>query len=290
MLHRKAIVKMPDEMQVVSEWEVELAISGAITLGRKSFRLPVEKGEQDPFTTTVTISKADQGCHCKLIARAYTEENANDVTVYFVGQALDVLSLELDLPLYLNLFQPKFRSVSSHVRRVVTEEEWLEAFTRGRDFSINRRHFSRAIGWYRKGLVSDDPIDRLLAFWSALESIGSVYFRPTSRTENRIINQVCDCFDQIWGSVERWLVIPNQPRVVNSFHDFRNGFSHGFKRVDINTVREVSKELPVFQELTHEFLLQWMEDGEQFEQAKANRENHALDVTFGTAVKRNKMR
>ena len=249
----------------IAEWEVELAISGSITLDRNLLRLPVEKGEHNPFTTTVSVAKAPQGIRCTLIARAYNQENANDAAVYFVGQALDVLSLRLNTPLYLNLFQPEFRLLAGHVKRIVTEEEWFEVFRDGRTHSLNRHHLSRAISWYRKGLVSDDPIDRLIAFWSALEAIGSKYFRDSERTRQGIINQVCDCFDQIWGSVNTWQIIPNQPNVLNQFHDYRNGLSHGFIRVDVESIREIVQQLPLYQNLVHQFLLEWDRRGYQIE-------------------------
>lgn len=241
----------------LTEWEVELAISGAITLERSSLVLEVLKGELAPFTTTATLSKNSQGIRCILVARSYDEINANDAAVYFVGQALDVLSLHLNTPLYLNLFRPEFRNITSHVKRRIPELEWLDAFRLGREYSLDRHYFSRAISWYRKGLVSDDPIDSLIAFWSALEAIGSKYFRDSERTRHGIINKVCDCFDQIWGSSDRWQVIPNDSDVVNQFHNYRNGLSHGFIRVDVETIRDIAQYLPRYQSLVHKFLLDW---------------------------------
>jgi len=250
----------------VTEWEVETAISGPITVGERSLELQVEKGEQNPFTTTVTISKASHGCRCVLIARAFDQQNANDAAVYFVGQALDVLSLRLRTPLYLNMFRPKFRSTANHVKRFVTREELFDAFTDGRNISIHRRYLSRAISWYRKGQVSEVPIDRLIAFWSALEAIGSNHFRHTPRTERGAVNQVCDCFDQLWGPVTEWKVIPNQPEVINQFHNYRNDIAHGIRRVDIETIREVVGYLALYENLAHQFLLDWMQNGIVFEQ------------------------
>lgn len=260
----------------IPEWEVELAISGAVTTGAQRLQFQAEKGEEHPFTTTVTISKAAQGVRCLLIARAYTQENANDAGVYFVGQALDVLCLRLNTPLYLNLFRPEFRALPNHVRRILTMQEWYDAFHFGREYSMGRRIYSRAISWFRKGLGSEDPIDRVIAFWSALEAIGSQYYRRSARTEQGIINQVCDCFDQLWGPVERWKVIPNNPNLVNEFHNFRNGFSHGFMRVDIETIRDIVVRLPVYQDLVYAFLCDWELQGDLLER------NHPLPEALET--------
>jgi hypothetical protein len=266
---------LDDFQNELTEWEVELAISGAITLERSSLVLEVLKGELAPFTTTATLSRNSQGVRCILVARSYDETNANDAAVYFVGQALDVLSLRFNTPLYLNLFHPEFRDSGSHVKRRVSEFQWLQAFEKGREYSLYRHYFSRAISWYRKGLVSDDPIDKVIAFWSALESIGSNYFRESERTSNKVINQVCDCFDQLWGPVESWKVIPNNPKVVNKFHEFRNGFSHGYMRVDIEIIRNVVNQLPVYQDLVHEFLIDWEREGRDIELQHRTDENFA---------------
>ncbi len=254
-----------NERQALPEWEVELAISGAISLERNSITLNVEKGESNPFTTTITLSKSKNGVKCVLIARAYDQENANDVAVYFVGQALDVLSLHLDIPIHLNFFRPEFRELSNHVKRIINQENWLESFQLGRFYSLNRRYLSRALSWYRKGLVSDDPIDRVVAFWSALESICSNFFEKNVRTDFGIINKVCNCFDQLWENTNNWKIIPNNPEIINQFHDFRNGFSHGFLRVDIENIRRLSLDLPIYQNLVRQFLLDWESNGNEIE-------------------------
>jgi len=255
-----------NELQAIYEWEVELAISGAISLQRNNISFNVEKGEVNPFTTTITLSKSKNGVKCVLIARAYNQDNANDVAVYFVGQALDVLSLQLDIPLHLNFFRPEFREISNHVKRIINQEEWYEAFQLGRNYSLNRRYFSRALSWYRKGLISDDPIDRVVALWSALESIGSNYYRVNERTNAGIINRVCDCFDQLWGSTENWQIIPNQSHFINEFHEYRNGLSHGYMRADIDTIRDLARNLQTYQSLVYRFLCDWEISGRNLEQ------------------------
>ena len=257
---------MPNQtINNLKEWEVEMAVSGAITIKQPRMVLHVEKGVSHPFLTTVTISKVPHGCRMTMIARAYTQETANDAAVYFLGQALDILCIKLNIPLYLSLFQPEFRSSDSHIRRLVSQEEWENAFIEGRRLGIDRRFISRAISWYRKGLISDDPIDKVIAYWSALEAVASNFYRPTNRTKLGVINQICDCFVQLWGPVPNWKVIPGEPDIINQFHDFRNGFSHGFKSVDIDTIREVLVHLPRYESLVYTFLFDWINEGYKFE-------------------------
>jgi hypothetical protein len=92
-----------------AEWEVELAISGPISV-EKTWTRNVQKG--DEFWTPITIRNTEDGVALTIIARAIDRQNANDAAVYFVGKALDVLSLRLNLPLHLSLFEPKFKKIA----------------------------------------------------------------------------------------------------------------------------------------------------------------------------------
>lgn len=233
----------------------------------------------------MTVKNVSQGVLLTIVARACDRNEANDAAVFFVGKALDVLSLQLDLPLHLSLFEPRFKRMSGHVKRRVHKDEWLEAFRLGREYEERRPHFSRSIGWYRKGLVSEDPIDRLLGFWSALEGIGTNYFRETDRTRRGVINQICDCFDQIWGSSDQWKVIPEKAAVVNDFCNLRNGIAHGFISVDVETIREIIGKLPLYQELVHTFLVDWESQGGQIEnQHESKTSSESLEVPITSDI------
>lgn len=247
-------------MPIHGEWEVRLAISGPIAV-RRPITLSVEKGYHYPFWTTVKIAKAPQGVLVDIIARAYTQREANDSAVYFVGQMLDVLCLQTDLPLYLSLEGIQFRSLDTNTRRLIEPQEWDEAFRLGRDYGIARPTFSRALSWYRKGLTSEDPIDKFLAFWSSLEGVSAKFARANGRTRQGAINQICDCFNQLWNNVEYWHVIPNDAQWVNRFHERRNGISHGFITVNVETIQEIASELPKLQELAFAFLTDWQDHG-----------------------------
>lgn len=181
------------------EREVELAISGSISV-EKPWTRQVQKGLD--YWTPVTVSDVPDGVKITLAARAYDQQNPNDVAVYFVGKAMDVLSHRIDLPLHLSLSQLEFKKIAGHVKRRVNKDEWLNSFAAARRYETERPIFLRSLGWYRKGLTSEDPIDSLMAFWSALEGVGSQLHRPSERTKNGIIYQICGCFDQVWGTVE----------------------------------------------------------------------------------------
>lgn len=239
-----------------SEWEVELAVSGPITI-RKSHSFPARKGSEHPFWSNVSVKKVSRGLSIKVIARAITQDEANDAGIYFVGQSLDILTLRLNLPVDISLTGLKFEITEENVKRIVENNEWEEAFRLGRIYGMESLHLSSALSWYRKGLVSENPIDKIMAFWSALEGIGAAGARQTDRAQRGSVNKICDCFDQLWGSMPSWKVIPNQPTFINRMQDFRNGIAHGYRGVNIENLREISEILPQARLLTHTFLSDW---------------------------------
>lgn len=242
------------------EWKVKLAVSGAIAI-KRNLRLQVEKGHT-PFLTTVELKNAAHGVEFQLIARASNSDEANEVAIYFLGQMLDVMCLYLEIPLYLSFSSPEFRPVDNNVKRMVLEQEWQDAFQRGRNYGINRPVFSRALSWYRKGLTSEDPIDRLFAFWLSLEIIGTKYARDNERTRgNRTKNKILDCFDQLWESQETWKVIPNDVAWLDSIHELRNKIAHGVLPVDLETIKNAVQVIPRLRNLASKFLFDWENNG-----------------------------
>jgi hypothetical protein len=239
-----------------TEWKVELAISGPISV-KTRLTLSVEKGHNLPFWTTVDLKNSPHGIIAEVNARAETDNEANDAAVFFIGQMLDLMCLRLNSPLYVSLFGAQFRPINTNVKRIIDEEKWKEAFRLGREYGIARPVFSRALSWYRKGLTSEDPIDQLIAYWSCLEGIGAQFARRNDRTRNGAINQICDCFDQLWEGTANWKVIPNEAQRINQYHRFRNGISHGFMPVYPDSLRQIAEQLPVLRALVHAFLSDW---------------------------------
>ena len=239
-----------------SSWEVALAISGPITVERP-LNMDVQKGQEQPFWTTLKVTKAPQGVKAEVVAKAINQEEANDAAIYFVGQALDVLSLHTRLPLYVGSLRGYHYAGDLHVKKLISEQEWRNSFRLGREYGVNQAVLSRALSWFRKGLISEDPIDKFLAFWSSMECIGAVCARKTEKTSRGAVNQVCDCFDQLWVDVASWKVIPNAAQNVNDFHEIRNGIAHGYTSVDVETVRRISQDLYVIQSLATAFLADW---------------------------------
>ena len=181
----------------MSEWEVALSVSGPITTDRV-IHFRAEKGFIDPFWTNISVRRAPHGVVISLVARAENQIDANDAALYFVGQSLNLLCLEIELPMYVSLTGTQIRPVNDNVRRIVQHNEWTDCFQRAREIGIHRPIYSRALSWHRKGKNSEDPVDAFLAVWSAVEGVGSRFSRDTDRTRLSSVNQICDCFDQLW--------------------------------------------------------------------------------------------
>ena len=242
------------------EWQVTLAISGPITVNQK-IRFNTEKGFDDPFWSNIQITAVQHGVKMDIVARADNQEEANEAALYFAGQALDYLCLTINLPLYVSQSGTQFKPLNENVKRILTREDWINSFRQAREIAIYRRTLSRSLSWYRKGMVSEDPIDSFLSYWSSLESIGSRFAEDNPRTRSGIINRICNCFDQRWGSCNEWKIIPSSSDKLNYFHHLRNGIAHGFISVDIDTIKVISTELAIIKNLSYEFLQDWKSRG-----------------------------
>ena len=242
------------------KWKVILAVSGPITT-QERIKFNTQKGFSNPFWTEIQITPVVQGVKVELIASADNQEEANEAALYFLGQALDYLCLYTNLPLYVSHSGLQFKPQNDNVKRLLTRTDWVDSFAKSREIAINRRTLSRSLSWYRKGMISEDPIDSFLSYWSSIESIASKFARDTPRTQSGIINKICDCFDQLWETSENWKVIRNQVHKINEFYELRNGIAHGFISVDIETLKRISHQLPVIKKLSFEFLKDWEEHG-----------------------------
>jgi hypothetical protein len=244
----------------MSFWDVSLAVTGHITV-QAAVSFQTHKGDLMPFETTVKVKNARNGLRIDVMARADSLTDAKDAAVYFVGKALDVLSFRVGMPLYLNPAAYEFNELNENARLIVTEAELRDAFQLSRHWGSSRPAFLRALSWLRKGYNSDDQIDRFLAFWSAIEGVSAKCSRKNEKTKKGAINQICDCFDQVWNDVAHWQVIPNEAAWINKFHELRNGIAHGFRSVDVEMVREVGAVSSRLEQLTLRFLRAWEHEG-----------------------------
>ena len=91
---------------------------------------------------------------------------------------VDALTLAINQPMYLNFIPGERRPGPRHdVKRRIEQEEFESAFREAHFLGLGSPSFMRSLGWYRKGLTADDPLDKFLAYWNAIEVVASRYYR-----------------------------------------------------------------------------------------------------------------
>ena len=154
----------------MSKWEVELYISSHSKID-KSIEFKSQKGDYDPFYSQINISNFYDGLKINIEAIAESEEDAIDAGYYFIGQALNYISYKENLPFDLHKHLSQGQLQKRNARKILTKDDWVEAFQLGREIQMEKANLAISLGWYRKSLNSQDPIDSFLSRWLVIESI-----------------------------------------------------------------------------------------------------------------------
>jgi hypothetical protein len=243
-------------------WEVQLFIYGPVTTKvrmvlnePKGFRL------DDQFHSNIELNRTSSGVSSHVTARAETSQLARKAALFFFGQMLDVLAVQIDQPMYISLHEKQpSRSEIHHVRRIVEREEWHSSFSDARSLSQTEPTFLRAMGWYRKGLYTEDPFDKFLAFWNAIEIVATKY-RPKNEASNKgSKSQIWECYKLLWGKCEQWPIIPGDKSWIDDNHEMRTDIAHGIASVDVRRVEMVLAKLNDIQKVAHKFLSDWKDN------------------------------
>jgi hypothetical protein len=150
------------------------------------------------------------------------------------------------------------------VRRVIETDEVEHAFGEAYSLARHSPSFLRSLGWYRKGLTTEDPLDRFLAFWNAIEIVASKYFHyvlsiDQERAKKGSKNQVWACFEALWGPCGDWPVITGQDNWIDESYAVRLDVAHGMTFINIHKVGEVAERLPMIEDICYQFLNGWRE-------------------------------
>lgn len=250
-------------------WEVDLLVDGPVTL-RRPFRTTQQKGfrPKNPFYSNIEITGIPSGgLRATVTARASNERLAFEAAIFFFGRMLDVLAFEVNLPLFSSLTErdrshnARFRQ---HVRRNIEHQEIKDAFQEADDLAMTQDPFLRSLGWYRKGLHTEDPFDKFLAFWIAIEIVAATYYQSESvpsvdqeRGKKGSINQIWACFKALWGPCEQWPNILGDDKWIGENYEHRKNIAHGISPVSIETVESVIDKLDMIQRVAYSFLQGW---------------------------------
>lgn len=228
-------------------WDVKLEVVGPVKVN-SSIYMSQAKGfdPYDQFYSDVLVKSSRYGLTANITAYAPTSDIAYKAAFHFFGNMIDVLSFKIDAP--LNLYNMNFSSSTGEysIRRILDRNIIDDSFSIASEYSINESESTvlRAMGWYRKALTSNDPIDKFLSLWNVIQSLGSKFHTPNERTRSGVINQIFQCFlehigeEVSWGLEDRW---------INNMHELRSQLAHGGINIDIHTIENVAIKNEVLQ-------------------------------------------
>ena len=243
-------------------WIVQLFIDGPITVRKGiKFQLPKGFGRRRQFYSDVAVQNISAGLRISVTAYAREIESARKAALVFVGEMLDVMAAELNLPLRLTLYDLRSTDRYAHsVKRVVTEEEVRQAFGRARHLSEDQPTFLRALSWFRKALITENPLDRFFAFWLALEIVTEKYHPNVPNAPIGSKSNMWESFKSLWGEVREWPVIGGQDDWIDLNHQLRVEIAHGTAAADVEAVERAAARAETIREVAHRFLTEWARD------------------------------
>jgi hypothetical protein len=240
-------------------WEVELLISSKCKIDRKmSFQ--AEKGDDDPFYSKVNIDNYYNSLSISIQAKANSDEDAIDAGFYFIGQALNYLSWKTKSPfeLYKQLEQTQLRK-KTNAKQILSKEIWEKAFRFGREVHIQKPKLAMSLGWYRKSLNSEDPIDSFLSKWLVIETLCNEIKLDTDLTteknnDSQNGHSKGKIFYQIKQEIKR-LDISFDFNRLYEIKQRRNDIAHGsFVISDIDIIKEIIQMNNEIEPIAHQLL------------------------------------
>jgi hypothetical protein len=245
-------------MPKIATWAVRLSVHGSIkVIGTQ--KLEIFKGfrvNNYPFYSNVELRSTPYGIEATVTAFASTSDLAHKAALIFFGQMLDVLSIHIKQPLYLSFTShSSVRAKEYTVLRIIEKEEWDMAFHESLQLSDLEPTYLRALGWYRKGLYTEDPFDKFLAFWNSIEITATKYRPDTEESKKGSKNQIWACFETLWGSCDHWPGgIRNDKKWVDHFYETRKKIAHGISAINVREIELVLEQLPKLEEVASNFL------------------------------------
>lgn len=250
---------MPDH-RGIPVWDVEIPIVGLVSI-RRSFELNVRKEIYDSkaFYSEIRVAPKGYGFLVSLTAFAPTASQAEEAGLVFLGRMLDVLSTQLGTA--LSVMSPSVlvrQTGEPRVKRCIGRDEVLEAFLESRKLTLSETTYLRALGWFRKGLCTTDPLDRFLAFWNAIEVVASKYNPNKHECKKRgSICHIWESFKHCWGACENWPLIAGKSEWIDENNKKRKGVAHGTIATDVESVSNITASLTELEAVSRQFLLDW---------------------------------
>jgi hypothetical protein len=246
-------------MTQLPTWIIGLYVNGPVSV-KQTIKFSALKGwqsGQDPFYSDIEIENNERnGLKVFVSAFASTEHLANQAALFFFGQILDALAIEINLPISLSLFDKSNKTEEKYTsRRLITSDEWENSYKES--WRLKEETFLRAMGWYRKGLYTEDPFDKFLAFWNSIEIIAGKYHPKSEKTKNKSKSQIWESFKLLWGDISYWPHIPNQDSWIDENYAIRKDIAHGINSVDAFEVERIINKLSLIEKVAYSFIKDW---------------------------------
>lgn len=239
-------------------YNVELLVSGLVTIKRSiNFNTDKELDLGNIFRSDISIRNHHQGFIISTTVHTSSQDRAYKVALLFIGKMLDILSMKTNSS--LNVSSKEYNNLQDRatVKALIDEEEFKFCFNLARQLNLYEDKLLRAFSWYRKGLYTEDPFDKFLAFWNSITVVAEGYCNVNERTRLGPINKIWDCFTTLWGECPNWEFVNGNERWINENTEIRNKIAHGGVTVDIEYVENVINELEVLQNVAYKFLTEW---------------------------------
>ncbi len=236
-------------------YEVEFYIDGPIKFRNNiNFQTTKELDLGNVFDSDISIRTSPRS---NLInATVYTNDidRAEKVAGLFIGKMLDVLCVKTNCKLDIYTFEN--RNINYNIKAIVDIVDIRNSFEIARELNlhITNNKMLRAYSWYRKGLNSDNTLDKFLAFWNSISVISDAYCNDNDRTKKGIINRIWDCFIQVWEENSNWPLIGGNEDWVNDHNEIRNQIAHGGMTVDIEYINNILDKIQTLEKVNYRFL------------------------------------
>ena len=228
---------------------------------QESFSINVRKEIESPeaFYSNVQILPKDYGFLTKLTAFAPTSKQAEEAGLVFLGRMLDVLSLKIDASLNVMESNVVIRNMNAtRVKRTLGRELIRESFKESRELTLSQATYLRALGWFRKGKYTTDPLDKFLAFWIAIETVAAKYNPNKQVCSSRgSVCHIWECFKYIWGECCTWPEIAGKEDWIDTGNSKRVQIAHGTISTDVESVGSISSSIEQVERVSHRFLMDW---------------------------------
>lgn len=240
------------------KYRVQFIISGDVFVSSSiSFNTDKELSLGNVFTSDITIEPDRHGFKITSTVQTEDRDRAMKVAILFIGKMLDILAMKIDSPLIITQNSVFPNSPSNIVRAEIDKGEFEQCFEWSRTLNLYEPALSRAFNWYRKGLYSDEPFDKFLAFWNSISVTASKYHSPDERTKLGIKNQIWKSFIALWGQQKNWPLMADDIEWINDNNKIRDQIAHGLIPIEVDYVENVITRLDVLQQVTAKFLKTW---------------------------------